>query len=216
MININLLPTHLRPIKRSPIPYLISIAISALLLAAVGAIFVQVTATKYSKLAELTALQEEYKKYESVVNESKKIAADEQKIKDKIATIVEIVSDRIIWSRQLWNLSRLAPPNLWYSGFAEDSKEIKETIEEMDPKTKKMVKKDITKRRALLRVSGYVITTPELQADVNPFLISTEQDKEFSKLFSLQTPSFKDTLFEDRPVKSFTLEFEIKPEGKGQ
>jgi cell division protein FtsB len=216
MININILPEHLRPIKRSPLPYVVSILFAAVCLLIAGVIFLTTQTRILARNIQKDALENKYKEYELIVKESNDLDEQKKKLRNKIDTIEEIVRDRMIWSRQLWNLVRLAPDNLWYSGFIEDSKEFKSTRIEKDPnsKTGGTRQVNVTYRRPILRVSGYVVTTPELTADVNPFATATETDPEFSKMFSLETTALKETLFEDRPVKNFTLEFQIKSPGQ--
>jgi len=149
-----------------------------------------------------------------VVNESKRLTALEEELAVKITTINEIIQARILWSRQLWNLDRLAPENFWYSGIKVAKKPYTEQVMVIDPNTKKQVSKEVTVQKPMLQVSGYVVATQGSTSDVSPLALATEQDPEFSSLFQLDTSSLKDTDFEGQPVKSFTLEYFIRPGGE--
>lgn len=213
MINVNLLPHNLRPIKRTPIPYIASGVVVLIAIGVMTQMFLSAASVKNAKQALLDQHQQEFAKLEDVWRESDKLKALQQGLSDKIATIDEIVRGRMIWSEHLWNLTRVAPPNLWFSGFQEATKDFKERKTETDAKTGKQVTKDVTVPRPILKVSGYVIDTPELRADVGQFALAVEQNSEISQTFELKSPSIKDTTFENYAVKSFTCEFLIKSSG---
>ena len=73
--------------------------------------------------------------------------------------------------------------------------------------------KTVNVSKPILRVSGYVVSTPDKPSDVSPLTDALSADPEFSSMFLMEPPSFSDTDFEGFPVKKFTLEFQISPEG---
>lgn len=223
MIKINLLPHHLRPIKRSPIPYLACAGLFVAVLLYIAVSFVATQAQILSVQAELDANQAELDSLKQIVEESNQLEQLKLQLADKIETINEIVSNRIVWSRELWNLSRLKPDNFWYSEIAEASKTYSMQEPEIDPKTgkpaidpntKKVKMKTVNITRPILRVSGYVVGAEDGRSDVSPLTDALTSDPEFSRMFQLEPPSFQDTEFEGFPVKKFTLEFLIAPEAE--
>ena len=67
------------------------------------------------------------------------------------------------------------------------------------------------KDRKMLTLTGYVIPGNDGVASVNPFTTATEGDQEFSSMFQLDLSTFKDTSFENVPVREFKLEYVILP-----
>ncbi len=210
MIDINLLPEHLRPIKRSPLPHIISIALLVGVLVVLASDYLNSMREIAASEDELATLQTELDTLMVYVEEAEQLAEQKGLLADKIEAIDDIVSDRIIWSRQLWNLSRLAPPNFWYSGIRVVDRQFRERRTDWDRDREEYVTQDTTVRRPVLEVSGYV--APERGgADVSPLMQAAEQDPEFSAMFQLEPPTFRDTEFEGYAVRSFTLEFIIEP-----
>lgn len=212
MIRVNLLPLDRRPIRRSPIPYIVSIAVLVAGVLGVAALYVTTQAQVLQKRAELAASQERLAALDEIITESDSLEKLKEQLASKIDTIVEITSDRILWSRQLYNLSRLAPDNIWYSGVKVDAKSFKEQRQEYNPKTKQLETKVITITRPILRVSGYVAPADDGTVDVSPLMQATERDEEFASMFELEPPSFRDDEFENVPVRVFSLEYLIKTE----
>ena len=216
MIGINLLPYHLRPVKRTPLPYMITAAILVLSLFGIASLWVGLQASIFSKGKEIEKKREELGKLTPIVEENNKLVKQTEQLADKIGTIQEIAEDRIIWSRQLFNLSRLTPDNFWYKGIAEKERPIKEQQKVFNPKTKKEEIKDVTVRRRLLEIQGYVIKGQDGNQDIYPLTFNLEKDPEFSSMFQLNLPKFQDTEFEGYQVRSFTLEYNIVPKPKSE
>ncbi len=223
MIRINLLPHHLRPIKRTPLPYIACLALFVVALLAMASTFVTTRVRIVEEQRELSGFETEFKELESVVAESNRLEQSKLQLADKIKTIDEIVKDRIIWSRQLWLLSKLTPPNFWYSEIVVTSKAYPMQVQELDqktgkpkvdPKTKKIVTRTVQVSRPILRVSGYVMDSPDGRQDVSPLTDALTTDEEFSSMFQLEQPSFSTAEFEGFPVKKFTLEFLITAGGE--
>jgi hypothetical protein len=210
MIAINLLPEHLRPIKRTPLPYIAGIALLTLAILGMAFVYLQnqgEIGKANDQLAENKAALDNLK---SIVDKSNALVDEKTKLAAKLETIQEIVNDRIIWSRQLHNLNRLAPPNLWFQGISVENKPFKERIPVEDPRTKKIKEKVVRIDRPVLRLEGYVISVDGETPTISPLTLATEEDDEFSRRFQLLTTAFADTTFETFPVRSFTLEYSIE------
>ncbi len=209
MININLLPHEFRPIKRTPLPYFASGGILALTLAVIGIVSLVNMADIKAANRRLTEHKQALAQLQPVVEEYNAISAKKLELAEQVDTINEIVSDRILWSRQLHNLNRLAMENMWYDGIEVTHKQVSEKKEVFDPKTKAM--KTVTEMvdHRVLTLSGYVIPGKDGVASVNPFTLAAEGDEEFSDLFQLDQSTFKDTQFEKVGVRSFKLEYLI-------
>jgi len=215
MIHINLLPPELRPIKRTPVPYILSLLVVVLVILGLGYLH----ASTLSQIAYYNSQYEqhtkEYNKLAKVVEDYNNMIELKRSLRRKIETINGIVKDRIIWSRQLYNLSRILPENFWYDSISVDTKRETETRYEVNPKTKKVEPKQVPIVRKVLTVSGYVIEGDE-GLDVSPLVKAAEEDQEFSKMFQLEPPQIKDTTIDGQPVKSFTLQFDIQGQGDSQ
>ncbi len=210
MTSINLLPHHLRPIKRTPVPYLAALTVAAAILTVAGMSFIRTQARIGDTSSRLDGLRAEIARRDSIIKESKELENKKKVLADKIATINEIVAGRIIWSRQLFNLARVAPPNLWYSNIKVEKKPFVEMRPVVNPQTKQTETKRVVIDKPVLSVSGYVAATENAGADVSSFALAAEEDAEFSDLFLLYTvPQLSDTEFEGSAVKRFTLDFQI-------
>lgn len=213
MIRVNLLPYHLRPIKRTPVPYLLSGLVFIIVLLSIVAAFVSNQATISSKRASLKQHQTELDSLKDIVKEYNALVEEKRLLADKLATINDIAKDRIIWSKQLWKLSQLAPKNFWYETLSVELKPFKEKQTAFNQQTQKEETKDVTIKKQVLTLTGYVIESEDGKYDVSPILLNFENDEEFSKLFQLQRPEIKDTIFEGYPVRRFSLEYLITPGG---
>ena len=213
MITVNLLPYELRPIKRTPLPYILGGATFVMAVSVIAIVFVK----NITDIAGATRTLDEHKKelahLQPIVEEYNGIALKKVKLAEQVQTINEIASDRIIWSRQLFNLNRLALENMWYDGIDVSLKPFTETHTVFNERTK--TNEIVTERidRPVLALTGYVIPGDDGQASVSPFTLLTENDPEFSELFQLELSTFKDTLFEEVGVREFKLEYVIRRGG---
>lgn len=105
MIQVNLLPMHLRPVRRSIVPYLLTAAVVALAVFGMFAVFVADQARLISKNGAKAKLQSELDELKEVIDEYNRLEQTKTQLASKINTIAEITKDRILWSRQLWNMS---------------------------------------------------------------------------------------------------------------
>lgn len=213
MITVNLLPYELRPVKRTPLPYILSGATFVLAVAVVAIVFVKNIADIAGATRTLNEHKAELSRLKPVVEDYNAISEKKLQLAEQVQTINEIASDRIIWSRQLFNLNRLVPDNMWYDEIDVGVKPFTETHMVFNERTKQ--NEMVTERvdRQVLALSGYVVPGKDGQASVSPFTLATENDPEFSELFQLELSTFKDTLFEEVGVREFKLEYVIRRGG---
>ncbi len=222
MILINLLPQHLRPLKRTPLPYigvfivmLAAFFVMASMFLSVSAQIGEINQKKAKTQNSLNELADVVKRYEDLDKKKARLV-------DKTIAIEEILKDRILWSEQLFHLDRLKPDNMWYSRIRVTQLPFKQRVRKVDPKTKKAMKdkngKDLwenkTIKRPVLEVSGYVVPSEEESNYIAPLTRSTTEDPDFSKLFTLYRFRLEDTVFNDQPVRKFVLEYVIEPSKK--
>ena len=213
MITVNLLPYEFRPIKRTPLPYLASGAVLVLSLVVIGFIYIVNVANISIANRTLNQHRTELSQLEPVVEEYNSISAKKLQLAEQVETINEIVSDRILWSRQLFNLNRLALENMWYDGIQVSLKPFSETRTTYNPQKK--VNETVTVKidRRVLTLSGYVVAGNDGKSSVSPFTLATDSDPEFSHLFQLDKSTFKDTMFEDVGVREFQFEYIVRDAG---
>lgn len=214
MILINLLPYELRPVKRTPLPYMVSIALWIAAVAGIGLLFMQ-TMGELSRLdSEIAARKLELNKLAEVVEEHNRLEDQKVRLADKVEIIGEILADRKIWSKHLHKLASLTPENAWYSEILVTSRTIRESVQELDPKTQEM--RTVVKRvpRPVLEISGYVINDEEGRGNINPLVDNLNEDEGFSDHFEIITTRLSDTEFNGFNVRGFTLEYLIKTGGK--
>lgn len=211
MITVNLLPYHLRPIKRTPLPYILSILVLLVAVGSMGGLWIYQQAGIVAKRAQLEQHKKELEGLQNVVDEFKRLTQQQLDLAGKIAIIQDIVTDRIIWSRQLFNISRLTPDNVWYSSITEKERTVQETKMVPNPHTGKEEPKQVPVKQRVLVLGGYVITGSDGSNDIYPLTFNMEQDQEFSNMFQLSLPKLVDTEFKGYRVRSFNLEY-INPE----
>jgi Tfp pilus assembly protein PilN len=217
MILINLLPEELRPIKRTPLPHILSIAILIAALVGSGLMFFQTFSKTVSLKRDIAKTEQELDSLSAIVDEYNQLGERKLELQDKVSTIEEILLDRKIWSRHLHRLAQLTPENFWYSAIKETSQTFRENVIKRDPKTGQPVmdKKGepemeiATVQKPVLEISGYIINDEEGRANLNELLQATTEDPEFNANFELFRPSIEDTEFNGFNVRGFTAEFEI-------
>lgn len=221
MIIINLLPENLRPIKRTPLPHMLSVLVMLLAIAALGGLFISVTGQIAGKEAELAKAEQELSGLSAIVEEYNALSAKKQQLEDKISVIQEILSDRIIWSEQLHRLSELTPDNFWYQRIRETSKTVRIERVAIDEKTgepirdkngqEKIVRENV--KRPVLEISGYVINDEQGSNTIYPLTYATTQDDHFSETFTLDSPQITDSEYNGYSVRGFVLEYRINTGG---
>lgn len=209
MIRVNLLPYPFRPVRHSPIPYLLAILVFAAGVALMVLMFSVKQAEIMSANRELQDVENGLRELQSIINEHEELKALEAQLADKVSAIEDITRDRIIWSEQLYNLSRLLPSNMWYSSIRVETQTFTETQPYTDPKTKQETMRRVQVEKPVLVIEGYATADDTGRYDINPLIAATEQDPEFASMFQLEPPSFQDTEFEDHAVRRFTFEYVI-------
>lgn len=221
MIIINLLPEELRPIKRTPLPHLVSLLVLFLAIATLGVLFVTKTAEIAGKRSELAKAEQELEGLRDVVEEYNALSEQKQQLENKINVIQEILSDRIIWSEQLHKLSTLTPENFWYQRIRETSKSVRVEEVVIDPKTGQpeldasgqQKTTQVNVRWPMLEISGFVINDEQGVNSIYPLTYATTQDEEFASLFTLDSPQITDSEFAGYSVREFVLEYRIETGG---
>jgi hypothetical protein len=200
---------HLRPVKRTPVPYILSALVAALAVTGMFVTFVG-TQVEISGLGnDLESLEKEFEDYEDVQQEFDDLQNRKRLLATKKETIVEITRDRMVWSKQLWNLSRLIPSNAWYEEITIVPRRFPETVQVFNKQTEQLESKEVMVERQVLVVSGYVVETKDGLAEISPLTTALASDPEFSDKFVMQLPAFRDDEFEGYPVRRFSLEFMI-------
>lgn len=212
MITINLLPYELRPIKRTPLPYIGGAIVFAVVLAMVFLTFIAAQSNVNAANRLLLQHQDEFRDLESVVADYNALNARKQQLDKKAKTIEEIVADRLIWSRQLYNFSRLLPDNVWYSAIQVKTERYDEMITTYDaqgvPQTQR-----VPRTRRVVYLDGYVRPGEDGQTDVAPLMEKLENDDEFREMFTLGPVSSEVKDLEGMRVKEFTIPITITPGG---
>jgi len=222
MIRVNLLPHHLRPVKSSPVPHLISLVVlvGCIVFAFIG--FFRNQSQIYSLRETKEQLDSEFVALRNVVEEYNRLSQQKKDLQNRIETIQEILKDRIIWSQYLHRLAALTPDNIWYKRIRVTWQTFRETVQKRDPKTGQPVINPNTKqpetevksdRKQVLEVSGYIVNDEQGQARLTPLLERTTQDPEFSALFQLNRPTLDTAEFQGFQVRSFTVEYLVQKGG---
>ncbi len=224
MIHINLLPIHLRPQKRSPLPHIGSLLVLFLVLAALVFFASKQVAAKVDLSKQIDNTSADLAQLAAVVEEYNELNAKKQLLSSRIIIIQEILQDRIIWSKQLYKLAELTPENIWYSRMRETFQTMREDVVRVDPQTNRPVinpqtgefvyeRKNV--RRPVFEITGYVINDPQGQNQISPLTQRLAEDVEFSGLFRIIRPRIEDTEFNGFRVRGFTLEYLIEAGGEG-
>ncbi|MCF6286413.1 MAG: hypothetical protein L3K26_14655 [Candidatus Hydrogenedentes bacterium] len=222
MIVVNLLPEELRPIKRTPLPHLLSLMLLAFAVAGMGLMFFGKLGEISDRTQELVQAKKGLDELKDVVDEYNALSEKKLQLENKINVIQEILSDRIIWSKQLHGLASLTPENFWYKRIWVTYKTVREehvVIDEktgkpeIDKRTKKEKVKTVNVKRPMLEISGYVINNEEGSNKINPLTFNTTEDPEFASIFTLDRPQILDAEYNGYAVRGFVLEYEIEAGG---
>jgi Tfp pilus assembly protein PilN len=223
MIIVNLLPHHLRPIKRTPMPYMITGLVLALTIAGLAALFLQGQLAVNKAKGEHEAKKNELGGLSETVREFNELADQKGDLDDRINTIKGILADRMIWSQQLHSLASLTPDNIWYERIRVFGKPVTKYRKKTDPRTGETLPPnpttgefDMESYRAeqqVLEITGYVTMDDQGNRRVNALMLATQEDPEFSKLFEMGGPKMEPTEFNGEEVQKFTLPYIIIEEG---
>lgn len=219
MIRVNLLPYDMRPIKRTPVPYILVIALFLVAIIYGMLIFFSLFGEIAKRQANINSQKSELERLAATVEEYEELTKQKEKLSNKIATIQEIIADRVIWSKQLEQLAKLTPENIWYNNIKLVWKMDKIWVEKRDKKTNELilnkegqpVKVQESVRRAFLEIAGFVAADTESgERDINPLTQALQQDEEFSARYDLRNTILEDVELPGYgKVRKFTLEYVI-------
>lgn len=222
MIRINVLPEELRPIKRTPLPHLLSVLVLLAAMAGMVLMFGAKAAEIAGVRAELVRAEGELDELRDVVEQYNALSKQKQQLEVKISVIQEILRDRLIWSEQLHRLAMLTPDNFWYRRIRETSKTVRMERVQVNEETgepvldsngqEKIVRENV--RRPVLEISGYVINDENGSNSIYPLTYATTQDDAFASIFTLDSPQITDSEFNGYAVRGFTLEYNIETGGE--
>jgi hypothetical protein len=212
MITINLLPYELRPIKRTPLPYIGGAIAFVAVLAMIVLTYLSARSDVNGASVLLLTHQQEFLALEPVVTEYNTLNARKQLLDKKAKTIEEIVADRLTWSRQLFDFSRLLPDNMWYGAIEVtlDKYTVPQTVTDANGVTTTI---HVPRTRQIVTLDGFVRPGEDGQSTVNPLMLSFESDEKFSKMFTLNPVSYDDIIKDGLPVRTFTIPMIVNPEG---
>ena len=211
MISINLLPVELRPIKRTPLPYIVVLAIAVIVGIVCGKMYISDISAKSTIKQALAGNQAELKTHQANIEEYNQLVAKKKLLATKLNTINEIASDRLIWSYHLNTLARLAPDNLWYDTIEETSRTETYEVSVTDPKTGKVSKQKKKRVIPVLKLVGAVSADEDGLHQINPFLQLLTTDEEFSSMFQIEPPKLKYKTIGEDIVRTFEINCVIAP-----
>ncbi|HOK09306.1 MAG TPA: hypothetical protein PLT82_05780 [Candidatus Hydrogenedens sp.] len=177
---------------------------------------------EYDSPTELKNEDGEFITLSGIVNEYRKLDKKKQLLEKRVAVIQEILSDRIIWSENLFQLANLTPENVWYDRIRVTFQTFREKVIKTDPKTGKPILDPKTKeplseqknvKKPILEITGYVISGEQGERQISPLIENTtdpQKAPDFVKQFSLLRPKIEDTEFNGFAVRKFTLEYLIE------
>ncbi len=215
MININLLPEELRPQPRSPLPYLMAMVL------AVAVVFYCLISfyTLHARNSALKNSEAEFKTKIAEVRDSveavKELEKKKRELNAKQIAIGKIWSDRLLWSKVLYDLAGLVPENVWLSDIKEEVKVTTVQVKNPDPKASQPTR-SVKKTERTLVVGGYALS---LQAEqgvelVGQLVRAMEKSPEFSRNFRNPTPQgVYDDEFDKFSVKKFEIKTNIVTRG---
>lgn len=217
MLKINLLPANLRPVKRTPLPHILSLAVLIMTALYMGQIFFQNLRRSADVEQQIARRRVEMGELSDIVNEHNDLSARKVFLQDKIQIIQTILAGRTIWSEQLHRLTELTPDNIWFRRIRLTQRKFPEErprldrrgAPELDPRTNRPVMHRVQVDRDVLEVSGYAVGGASGISDTATFAANTTADPQFAALFTLFTSQIIDTEYNGYPVRAFTFEYVI-------
>jgi hypothetical protein len=217
MIRINLLPHHLRPIQRTPLPYILSMAVMIAMFAFMATWFMSVQ-TEYRDVNEkFRAANTSLETLGPVVQEYNGLVKEKIRLQDKVETIRPILQDRLLWSQWLHQIAKLTPENIWYKRIRTITRKVqmerpkmsKTGQPERDQASGLPVIEKVPVDKQFLEVSGFAVEDESGQSSTAALAESTRNDEEFSRKFTMSSPRIEDTDFDGYAVRAFTFEYEV-------
>jgi hypothetical protein len=145
----------------------------------------------------------------------KELEKKKRQLNAKQEAIGKIMSDRMVWSKVLYDLAGLVPEDVWLSDLKEDVKITQTTVPNPDPDAaQKTITKAITTRK--FKVGGYAMS-PRAESgveSVGQLVRAMEDSADFSKQFRNPTPQrVFDEEFDKVSVKKFEIWTDIEVGG---
>ena len=217
MIRINLLPHHLRPIQRTPLPYILSAAVLVATVAFMATWFMSVQAEYRGVDAKFAGVAKDLSSLAPVVDEYNGLVKEKVRLQDKVETIRPILQDRLLWSQWLHQVAKLTPENIWYKRirtitrkFQMEKPKVGKTGQiERDQASGLPIMEKVPVDKQFLEVSGYAVEDENGQSSTAALAESTRNDDEFSRKFTMSSPRIEDIEFNGYAVRSFTFEYEV-------
>ncbi|MFC1734693.1 PilN domain-containing protein [Candidatus Hydrogenedentota bacterium] len=159
MININLLPEHLRPIERNTLPYHVLLILSgvAFLFIFISAINVQIEIGK--KKSELQRINSDIQLLDTQLEEVKELDDRKTNLAAQVSAINKILKGRRLWAPRLAALAKVIPLTTWIEDFEETEGEswVVKRTKTKDKETGKTKVKNtvVTKKFPALVMEGY-------------------------------------------------------------
>ena len=222
MIVVNLLPEELRPIKRTPLPHLVSLLVLALVLVAMAGAYIAKAAEIGDASTRLADTEQQLAQLADTVKEFNDLKLKKRQLDRKIKVIQDITQDRIIWSKRLHQLVSLTPDNFWYKSIQEVSRTITVERVQLDEAGKPVIDTRTNQpktvrdrvRQPYLVVAGYVAPDDDGVDDVNPLSFKTSNDEDFSSMFILEAPEASFGEYAGRQIRTFKFNYRIDRGGK--
>jgi len=218
MININLLPPELRPIRRSGLPYVVVAIAGTVVVVVLLSIFMANGVAVANKSNDLEGLKAECQRVRESAKEVKELEIKKASIEAKDKAMKEITSDRIVWSEQLHYLARLMPDQVWLKDIEVETKTRTKTVPVPDAKEGQPKTKKVAVPYQSLKLTGYALSYKEEMGVnlVGVFVKAIENDADFTTYFKSPEPHLlKDEEFGGVHVKEFEVNCEIVT-GKGE
>lgn len=212
MINVNLLPPELRPLRRSGLPYIIVAVAGTVVVIALLSIFMANKLTVANKDAELEGLKADLQRVRESAKQVKELEAKKASVEAKDKAIKDINSDRIVWSKQLSYLARLMPDQVWLKDIEVETKTRTETVPVPDAPEGQPQTKQVAVPYQSLKLTGYALSYKEEMGVnlVGVFVKAIENDTDFTTYFKSPEPQLlKDEEFGGVNVKEFEVNCEI-------
>ncbi len=207
MIRINLLPQELRPITRTPLPHIISLAV-------LGAALFFMFQVYMSLRGELSGINTQVAQQEAAlellaatVEEHEELEERKKQLQVMVETIQVILEDRTVWSEHLHQLATLTPENIWYKRIRLTSRRFTEERPRQDPRTGQTRIERETHERLVLELSGYAVDDETGLSSTATLATNTTVDPDFASHFQLYTSRIIDTEFDGYPVREFLFEY---------
>lgn len=172
MIIVNLLPEEARPKVKTPIPYIASLTILGFAVLAMVWMWMASRDALAHQRAQLAQYEGQLNQYGNVVEQYNDLQDQKVALAEKIDIIKEIVKDRLVWSKELWRLSKLTPDNVWYSGINVVNRTATVTVMAYDAKKKKDVEKKERVTLPMLEIKGYVVADKSGKMGISPLMFN--------------------------------------------